>query len=71
MGHLPHKDDPDSINQANLLKGTSALDKIMDPQLKKYVDDILTCAKYMGGMNGDSYLTKRRLKIESILSTLK
>ena len=37
-----------SINQANLLKGTGVLDKSMDKQLKKYIENILTCAKYVG-----------------------
>ncbi len=69
--YLGRKDDPDSINQANLLKGTSALDKSMDAELKKYVNSVLMCAKYMDKKNDDSYLNKRRLEMERILSRLK
>ena len=69
--YLGRNDDPDSINQTNLLKGTSALDKSMDVQLKKYVESILACAKYMEKKECVPYIVRRRSKMSKILSRLK
>ena len=71
LGHFPRKDDLDCINQANLLKGTNALDKSMDAELKKYVDSVLMCAKYLYKKNGNTYITKRYSKMNETLSKLK
>ena len=71
LGHFPRKDDLGCINQANLLKGTNALDKSMDAELKKYVDSVLMCAKYLYKKNGNTYITKRYSKMNETLSKLK
>ena len=46
------------------------LDQTMDTDLKKYVDGILICAKYMDGKNGNTCLAKRWSKMESSISKL-
>ena len=60
--YLGRKNDPSSINHANLLKGTSVLDKSMDTELKKHANSVLMCAKYMDEKNDNSYLNKWILK---------
>ena len=43
----------------------------MDAELKKYVDGILTCVKYVGTKNGTNYLNKRITKMNDNISRLK
>ena len=64
IGHLPN------INQTNLLKGTSALDKSMDVELKKYVKSMVTCAKYIDKKYGIICPHKRKTKLEKIINNV-
>ena len=54
----------------NLLKGTSALDKSMDVELKKYVKSMVTCAKYIDKKYGIIYPHKRKTKLEKIINNV-
>lgn len=50
-----------------MLNGTSELDKSMDMELKKYVDSVLMCVKYMGGKNDAVCIAQRKSKVKSYL----
>ena len=69
--YLDRKDDPDHINPANLLNGTSTLDERMGAELKKYVDGVLICVKYMDKKNRKACITKRYSKMNEPSSKLK
>ena len=43
----------------------------MDAELKKYVDGVLMCTKYMDKKNGKAYIPKRCSKMNETLSKLK
>ena len=64
IGHLPN------INQTNLLKGTSALDKSMDVELKKYVKKYGDMCKVYRQKIWDHISTQKKTKLEKIINNV-
>lgn len=68
---LGRRDDHDTIDPKNLQKALNTLDKTVDKQVKRYVDDTLIGASYLDSDTRTEYLAKRKAKLLSLLHKIR